>query len=274
MPLRTWRVFPSTGWVPSSPGALRGSSGSICAPGPPQSSMLPVGASGTGAVPLASPLEEGTVACFFGQREKGSCLGTRCPHIRSGFMASVNPCSYVSYPCSLLCAGTLVGSCPCPGVPQSGVVLYRVKRYPGATRGQGTLPQGYWGSPHPTSPCWGSDGQKEGCGRGRERGGGSTPMHEVCVCVQLRAGNMAKHVAGGRQPLSLCLGERLGLLPTAARWLRDGAGALSPEEVFLLEGLAQPPRADARCYDNRRRLLCASGAGEEGKGNGWWRRRA
>lgn len=183
MPLRTWRVFPSTGWVPSSPGALRGSSGSICAPGPPQSSMLPVGASGTGAVPLASPLEEGTVACFFGQREKGSCLGTRCPHIRSGFMASVNPCSYVSYPCSLLCAGALVGSCPCLGVSQSGVVLYRVKRYPGATRGQGTLPQGYWGSPHPTSPCWGSGGQKEGCGRGRERGGGSTPRHEVCVCV-------------------------------------------------------------------------------------------
>lgn len=155
MPLRTWRVFPSTGWVPSSPGALRGSSGSICAPGPPQSSMLPVGASGTGAVPLASPLEEGTVACFFGQREKGSCLGTRCPHIRSGFMASVNPCSYVSYPCSLLCAGALVGSCPCLGVPQSGVVLYRVKRYPGGYKGTGDPSPGILGLPTSHFPLLG-----------------------------------------------------------------------------------------------------------------------
>ena len=55
--------------------------------------------------------------------------------------------------------------------------------------------------------------------------------------------------------------------------LEPGASAFSHEEVFLLEGLAWLPRADACCYDNGRRLLCAERNGEEGKEKGWqWRR--
>lgn len=79
---------------------------------------------------------------------------------------------------------------------------------------------------------------------------------------------MAKCVGGARQPPIPLLGGSLASSPLQPDGLEPGAGVFSREEVFLLEGLAWQPWADACCYDNGRRLLCAeqNRGGREGKG--------
>lgn len=93
----------------------------------------------------------------------------------------------------------------------------------------------------------------------------------TCMCPTPRAGEQDPRQNGwvgrGSSPF-LCLGVSLATSPLQTDGSRSPAGAFSQEEMFLLEGLARPPRADACCYDNRRRLLCAeqNRGGWEGRG--------
>lgn len=111
----------------------------------------------------------------------------------------------------------------------------------------------------PTSPCCGWDRGKDA---GERRGSGG--------CQQANAAEPGRGTArslrprqnvGEAAPQSLCLGVSSASSPLQPDGLGPGDGVFSHEEVFF----AWLPRAEACCYDNRRRLLRAERHGRKGR---------
>ena len=144
----------------------------------------------------------------------------------------------------------------------------------------------------PTSPCCGSDREREGCGQAqRERGSVSKPTHEVRLCCRDRLGDSSLGVplcptpsagehnprqnvwVGSGSPPSLCLGvSSASSPPQPDGWGREPV--LSPmRRCFCWKGWHGCHGLMLVVMTTGGGCCVLSGTGEEGKEKGWrWRR--